>query len=193
MGCLVIGKLIDLALENRFIVILTSLLLVVVGFWAMTVLPVEDAVPDVTNVQVQVMTTAQALGPEETERFITFPVETAIGGIRKSKKYAPFREFGLSVVTVVFEEGTDIYWARQQVGERLQSARKYPRWHSRSQNGTDCHRAGRNLSVRGSLETGVQTFAYGTPRGIRLADCLSVAQRSGGDRYQHQRRRTAGL
>ena len=70
------GKLIDLALENRFVVILSSLLLVAVGCWAMTKLPV-DAVPDVTNVQVQVMTTAPALGPEETEQFITFPVETA--------------------------------------------------------------------------------------------------------------------
>lgn len=123
MGCLVIGKLIDLALENRFIVILTSLLLVVVGFWAMTVLPV-DAVPDVTNVQVQVMTTAPALGPEETERFITFPVETAMSGIPKVEEIRSVSQFGLSVVTVVFEEGTDIYWARQQVGERLQSARE---------------------------------------------------------------------
>jgi cobalt-zinc-cadmium resistance protein CzcA len=119
----VVGKLIDLALENRFVVILNSLLLVVAGFWAMTHLPV-DAVPDVTNVQVQVMTTAPALGPEETEQFITFPVETAMSGIPHVEEIRSVSQFGLSVVTIVFEEGTDIFWARQQVGERLQSARE---------------------------------------------------------------------
>ncbi len=118
-----VGKLIDLAIENRFVVILNSLLLVVAGFWAMTRLPV-DAVPDVTNVQVQVMTTAPALGPEETEQFITFPVETAMSGIPRVEEIRSVSQFGLSVVTVVFEEGTDIYWARQQVGERLGAARE---------------------------------------------------------------------
>lgn len=118
-----VGKLIDLALENRFVVILNSILLVVIGCWAMTSLPV-DAVPDVTNVQVQVMTTAPALGPEETEQFITFPVETAMSGIPRVEEIRSVSQFGLSVVTVVFEEGTDIYWARQQVGERLLSARE---------------------------------------------------------------------
>lgn len=117
------SKLIDLALANRFVVILNALLLVVVGGWAMTHLPV-DAVPDVTNVQVQVMTTAPALGPEETEQFITFPVETAMSGIPRVEEIRSVSQFGLSVVTVVFEEGTDIYWARQQVGERLLAARE---------------------------------------------------------------------
>lgn len=119
-----IGKLIDLVLENRFVVIINCLLLVVAGFWAMTRLPV-DAVPDVTNVQVQVMTTAPALGPEETEQFITFPVETAMSGIPRVEEIRSVSQFGLSVVTVVFEEGTDIYWARQQVSERLQTAREH--------------------------------------------------------------------
>lgn len=118
-----IGKLIDLALANRFVVILTTMLLVAFGFWSMSKLPV-DAVPDVTNVQVQVMTTAPALGPEETEQFITFPVETAMSGIPRVEEIRSVSQFGLSVVTVVFEEGTDIYWARQQVGERLQAARE---------------------------------------------------------------------
>ncbi|MFO0879577.1 MAG: CusA/CzcA family heavy metal efflux RND transporter [Gemmataceae bacterium] len=118
-----LGKLIDLVLENKFVVILNSIVLVAAGFWAMTRLPV-DAVPDVTNVQVQVMTTAPALGPEETEQFITFPVETAMSGIPRVEEIRSVSQFGLSVVTVVFEEGTDIYWARQQVGERLQSARE---------------------------------------------------------------------
>lgn len=117
------GKLIDWALENRFVVGLGSVLLVAAGFWAMTRLPV-DAVPDVTNVQVQVMTTAPALGPEETEQFITFPVETAMSGIPRVEEIRSVSQFGLSVVTVVFEEGTDIYWARQMVGERVQQARE---------------------------------------------------------------------
>ncbi|MDB5309425.1 MAG: czcA 4, partial [Gemmataceae bacterium] len=119
----VTGKIIDLALANRFVVILASVLLVAAGFWAMAKLPV-DAVPDVTNVQVQVMTTAPALGPEETEQFITFPVETAMSGIPKVEEIRSVSQFGLSVVTIVFEEGTDIYWARQMVVERLQTARE---------------------------------------------------------------------
>jgi cobalt-zinc-cadmium resistance protein CzcA len=119
----VIAKLIDAALANRFVVLITAVLLVAAGVWAMTRLPV-DAVPDVTNVQVQVMTTAPALGPEETEQFITFPVETAMSGIPRVEEIRSVSQFGLSVVTVVFEEGTDIFWARQMVGERLQTAKE---------------------------------------------------------------------
>jgi cobalt-zinc-cadmium resistance protein CzcA len=119
----VITKLIDAALANRFVVLITAVLLVAAGVWAMTRLPV-DAVPDVTNVQVQVMTTAPALGPEETEQFITFPVETAMSGIPRVEEIRSVSQFGLSVVTVVFEEGTDIFWARQMVGERLQTAKE---------------------------------------------------------------------
>src|SRR4051812_14738387 len=117
------AKLIDLALENRFLVVVASLVLAAAGGWAVTQLPV-DAVPDVTNVQVQVMTTAPALGPEEMEQFVTFPVETAMSGMPHVEEIRSVSQFGLSVVTVVFEEGTDIYWARQQVGERLLAARE---------------------------------------------------------------------
>lgn len=116
-------RLIDFAMDNRFLVILGSLLLAGGGFWAMSRLPV-DAVPDVTNVQVQVMTTAPALGPLEVEQFITVPVETSMSGMPRVEEIRSVSQFGLSVVTVVFEEGTDIYWARQQVGERLQQARE---------------------------------------------------------------------
>src|SRR3954453_22480002 len=103
--------------------VLTALLLVAAGVWAMTRLPV-DAVPDVTNVQVQVMTTAPALGPLEIEQAVTLPVETAMSGMPRVEEIRAVSQFGLSVVTVVFEEGTDIYWARQMVGERLQAARE---------------------------------------------------------------------
>lgn len=117
------NRLIDFALENRFIVMLLSLLLVAGGFFSASRLPV-DAVPDVTNVQVMVMTTAPALASEETEQFITVPVEAAMSGVPRVEEIRSVSQFGLSVVTVVFEEGTDIYWARQQVGERLQTARE---------------------------------------------------------------------
>jgi heavy metal efflux system protein len=118
-----LSRLVHAAIDNPFVVALATVLLVVLGFWAMSGLPV-DAVPDVTNVQVQVMTTAPALGPTEVEQFITFPVETAMSGMPRVEEIRSVSQFGLSVVTVVFEEGTDLYWARQLVGERLQSARE---------------------------------------------------------------------
>jgi cobalt-zinc-cadmium resistance protein CzcA len=118
-----VTAVIDFALNNRFLVILGSLLLAAAGFFAMTRLPV-DAVPDVTNVQVQVMTTAPALGPEEIEQAVTLPVESAMSGMPRVEEVRSVSQFGLSVVTVVFEEGTDIYWARQMVGERLLAARE---------------------------------------------------------------------
>ena len=117
-----VRNLIDFALDNRFIVGLNTLLLFAAGLWALSHLPI-DAVPDVTNVQVQVLTTAPGLGPLEVERFITTPVETSLSGMPRLEEVRSVSQFGLSAITVVFEEGTDIYWARQMVGERLQSAR----------------------------------------------------------------------
>jgi cobalt-zinc-cadmium resistance protein CzcA len=117
-----VRNLIDFALGNRFVVALNTLLLVSIGLWAMAQLPI-DAVPDVTNVQVQVLTKAPALGPLEVERFITTPIETSLSGMPRLEEVRSVSQFGLSAITVVFHEGTDIYWARQMVGERLQSAR----------------------------------------------------------------------
>ena len=117
-----IRNLIDFSLDNRFVVGLNTLLLVALGLWATVNLPI-DAVPDVTNVQVQILTTAPALGPLEVEQFITFPVESALSGVPRVEEVRSVSQFGLSAVTVVFEEGTDIYWARQMVGERLQLAK----------------------------------------------------------------------
>jgi cobalt-zinc-cadmium resistance protein CzcA len=118
-----LDRIIDFSLDNKFLVLLHAVLLLAGGVYAMTQLPV-DAVPDVTNVQVQVMTTAPALGPLEMEQFVTFPVETAMSGLPRVEEIRSVSQFGLSVVTVVFQEGTDIYWARQQVGERLLTARE---------------------------------------------------------------------
>ncbi len=117
-----INKIIDASLDNRFVVLLLVVLLLAVGVGSMLQLPV-DAVPDLTNVQVQVLTTSPSLSPVEMEQFITFPVETAMSGIPKVQDIRSVTRFGLSNVTVVFEEGTDIYWARQLVNERLTEAR----------------------------------------------------------------------
>lgn len=118
-----VHSIIHWSLDNRFIVMLLALLLLVVGFFSAAKLPL-DAVPDLTNVQVQVLTTSPALGPVEVEQFITFPVENAMSGLPKVTEIRSISRVGLSAVTVVFEEGTDIYWARNLVGERLQQARE---------------------------------------------------------------------
>ncbi len=118
-----INRLIDFSLDNRFLVIILWLLIVGIGIKSIQELPV-DAVPDVTNVQVQVLTNSPGLAPEEVERFITFPVETAMSGLPKIEEIRSVSKFGLSVVTLVFEEGSDIYWARQLVGERLSAAKE---------------------------------------------------------------------
>ncbi len=118
-----IERILEWSLKNRFLVIILSLLLVAGGLSAMRSLPI-DAVPDVTNVQVQVLTSAPALGPEEVEKFVTTPVELAMSGLPRLEEVRSVSKFGLSVVTVVFADGTDIYWARQLVNERVQAARE---------------------------------------------------------------------
>ncbi len=117
------SKIIDFSLNNRFLIIVLWLLVIVVGFRSMLQLPI-DAVPDITNIQVQILTNSPGLPPEEVERFITFPVETSMSGLPAIDEIRSVSKFGLSVVTVVFEEGTDIYWARQLVSERLVEARE---------------------------------------------------------------------
>lgn len=116
-------NLVDFALDNRMIVLLAVAVLAGAGLWSMTRLPI-DAVPDITNVQVQILTKAPALGAEEIERFITSPIEAAMNGVPRVAEIRSVSQFGLSAVTVVFEEATDIYWARQMIGERLTSARE---------------------------------------------------------------------
>ena len=115
--------LIAFALRNRLLVIAMTLGLVGLGLWSMVRLPI-DAIPDVTNVQVQVNTNAPALSPLEVERQITLPVELAMFGLPQLQQIRSLSKFGLSQVTVIFEDGTDLYFARQQVQERLQMARE---------------------------------------------------------------------
>jgi len=117
------SRIIDFSLDHRFAVIALWLVVVVIGIDSLRKLPI-DAVPDVTNIQVQVLTDSPGLAPEEVEQFVTFAVETAMSGVPRVEEIRSLSKFGLSVVTVVFEEGTDIYWARQLVSERLAEARE---------------------------------------------------------------------
>lgn len=118
-----IERILEWSLANRFLVLALSIVLIFGGGVALKGLPI-DAVPDVTNVQVQVLTTAPALGPEEVERFVTTPIELAMSGLPRLAGVRSVSRFGLSAVTIVFADGTDIYFARQLVNERLQTARE---------------------------------------------------------------------
>ncbi len=116
-----LSRIIDLSLENRLLVFVLVILMAVAGMWSAQQLPI-DAVPDMTNVQVTVITDAGSLSPVEVERYVTYPVESAMGGIPRVEEVRSISRFGVSVVTIVFEEGTDIYWARQLVDQRLTTA-----------------------------------------------------------------------
>ncbi|BBC72642.1 cation transporter [Altererythrobacter sp. B11] len=115
-------KIIELSIRQRFAVLAAALLLAMVGVYAFGRLKI-DAVPDITNVQVQINTSAPGFSPLEAEQRITFPVETAIAGLPGLEYTRSVSRYGLSQVTVVFADGTDIYFARQLVNERLQGVR----------------------------------------------------------------------
>ncbi|HEV7766656.1 MAG TPA: CusA/CzcA family heavy metal efflux RND transporter [Thermoanaerobaculia bacterium] len=118
-----INALIRFSVSQRLLVLLMVAILIGAGVYSLRSLPI-DAVPDVTNVQVQVLTAAPSLAPLEVERQITFPVEVAMSGLPRVDEIRSVSKFGLSAVTVVFEEGVDIYFARQLILERLSEARE---------------------------------------------------------------------
>lgn len=113
-----LNAVINWSLHNRLIVLLATALFVGLGVYALGRVNI-DAFPDVTPVQVQINTVAPALSPEEVERQITFPIEQAISGLKGLTMVRSVSKFGLSQVTLLFEDGTDIYFARQVVNERL--------------------------------------------------------------------------
>ncbi|TAH44642.1 MAG: CusA/CzcA family heavy metal efflux RND transporter [Betaproteobacteria bacterium] len=115
-------RLIRFAIEQRWIVLLAVLGMAGVGLWSYQRLPI-DAVPDITNVQVQINTEAPGYSPLEAEQRVTFPIETVMAGLPHLSETRSLSRYGLSQVTVIFEDGTDIYFARQLVNERLQEAR----------------------------------------------------------------------
>lgn len=116
-----LDKIIHFSIHNKFIIGLFTLALVVVGGYSLYNLPI-DALPDITNNQVQVITSSPTLATQEVEQFITYPIEQAIKPIPKIVELRSISRFGLSVVTVVFEEDVDIYWARAQISERIKEA-----------------------------------------------------------------------
>ncbi len=116
-----LNKLIAFSVKNKLIIMLFVIALVGYGSYQFTKLPI-DAVPDITDNQVQVITVVPSLGAPDIERLITFPIEQANSNIPGLKKIRSFSRFGLSLITMVFEDDVDIYWARQQVTERLKIA-----------------------------------------------------------------------
>ncbi|MFN8393737.1 MAG: efflux RND transporter permease subunit [Bacteroidia bacterium] len=113
-----LNTIIAFSIRNKALTGLGTVALIVWGLYALTQLPI-DAVPDITDNQVQVITVAPSQSAQEIERLVTFPVEQTMATIPGIHNIRSFSRFGLSVVTIVFEEGVDVYWARQQVGERL--------------------------------------------------------------------------
>jgi cobalt-zinc-cadmium resistance protein CzcA len=113
-----IERLIDLSIRRRWFVLFAVLAVAALGLWNYGRLPI-DAVPDITNVQVQINTAAQGFSPLETEQRITFPVETAMAGLPHLDFTRSLSRYGLSQVTVIFKDGTDIYFARQLISERI--------------------------------------------------------------------------
>jgi heavy metal efflux system protein len=118
-----LNKIIEFSIRNKLIIGLFVLSLIGFGVYEATRLPI-DAVPDITDNQVQVITITPALGAPDVERLITFPIEQVNSNIPGLKQIRSFSRFGLSVVTIVFEDKVDVYWARQQVAERLQQAQE---------------------------------------------------------------------
>lgn len=112
------NRLIAFSVEKRWLILLATLFISLLGLYNAYKLPI-DAVPDITNVQVQINSQAAGYSPLESEQRITYVVENAMAGIPKMDYTRSLSRYGLSQVTVIFEEGTDIYWARQQIGERL--------------------------------------------------------------------------
>ena len=117
-----IDRLISLSLEKRVLVLFGVVVLVALGVQSFVRLPI-DAFPDVTNIQVEVLSNAPGLSPLEVEKFVTYPVEMTMRGLPRLSGLRSVSKFGLSVITVVFEDGVDIYFARELVLERLIEAR----------------------------------------------------------------------
>lgn len=122
-----LDNIIKFSIKNKIVIGIMTLLLVIWGVWSATRLPI-DAVPDITNNQVQIITSCPALAGQEVEQLVTFPIEQSIANIPDIEETRSISRFGLSVITVVFKEKVDIYFARQLINEKLKEAdEKIPR------------------------------------------------------------------
>lgn len=118
-----INRIIEFALNQRLLIVAMVILMSALGIYSLNNIPI-DAFPDVTNIQVQILAEAPGLSPVEVEKLVTFPVEVAMNGLPRLTEIRSISKFGLAVVTVVFEDGVDIYFARQLVLERLQRVKE---------------------------------------------------------------------
>src|SRR5580765_4820787 len=118
-----VERLVEAALKGRVLVLIAVVLVTGLGIFSFRKLPI-DAVPDITTVQVQVLTRTAPMGPVEVERYVTFPIEAAMSGIQDVAEIRSISRFGLSAVTVVFKDHVNVYFARQLVSERLAQARE---------------------------------------------------------------------
>lgn len=118
-----INRIIEFSLKQRLLIIAMTILVIALGIYSLNDIPI-DAFPDVTNVQVQILAEAPGLSPVEVEKLVTFPIEVSMNGLPRLTEIRSISKFGLTVVTVVFEDGVDIYFARQLVLERLQRVKE---------------------------------------------------------------------
>src|SRR3989304_1089311 len=118
-----LNRIIDFSLHQRLLIIAAVILICTVGFYSLNNIPI-DAFPDVTNIQVQILAEAPGLSPVEVEKLVTFPIEVAMNGLPRLTEVRSISKFGLALVTVVFEDGVDISFARQLVLERLQRVKE---------------------------------------------------------------------
>jgi heavy metal efflux system protein len=119
----VLDNIIQYSIKNKLIIGLLTLLLILWGVWSATKLPI-DALPDITDNQVQIITQAPTLATQEVEQYVTSPIEKALANLPKIVEMRSFSRFGLSVITVVFKDDMDIYFARQLINEKLKNAEK---------------------------------------------------------------------
>ena len=116
-----LDTIIKFSIKNKLVIGIMTLVLILWGSWSITKLPI-DAVPDITNNQVQIVTVCPTLAGQEVEQLVTFPIEQSIANLPDLEETRSISRFGLSVITVVFDDNVDIYFARQLVNEKLKEA-----------------------------------------------------------------------